>query len=135
MGTRIIIDRAIERTTYLLIGTDMTDYRAAARDIVAIVDSFDEIDAVDIALALGADYTVIDSETLRIELKDPETYMLFTLTRGCCEDDPANSFDTFYNCYELDEDGIARPFVEGWGTFVKDVDDLAAALANVAQWL
>ena len=113
----------------------MTDYMTAARDIVASVDSFDEIEAVDLALALGADYEEIETNVLRIELKDPETYMLFTLARGRGEDDPAGSFDTFYNCYELDEDGIDRPFVEGWGTFVEDVDDLAAALANVAQWL
>lgn len=113
----------------------MTDYMTAARGIVASVDSFDEIDAVDLALALGADYTEIDANILRIELKDPNTYMIFHLTRGRGDSDPARSFDTFYNCYELDEDGIARPFVEGWGTFVEDVDTLATALANVAQWL
>lgn len=113
----------------------MTDYLPAARDIAANVDSFAEIDAVDLALALGADYEEIETNILRIELKDPSTYMIFHLTRECREDEPAGSFDTFYNCYELDEDGIARPFIEGWGTFVEDVDDLAAALANVAQWL
>ncbi|MBU5654514.1 hypothetical protein KPA07_06255 [Corynebacterium aurimucosum] len=113
----------------------MTDYLNTARDLVASVDSFDEIEAVDLALALGADYTEIDANILRIELKDPSTYMIFHLTRGCGDSDPAGSFDTFYNCYELDEDGIARPFIEGYGTFVEDVDSLAAALANVAQWL
>lgn len=113
----------------------MTDYLPAARDIVASVDSFDEIEAVDLALALGADYTAIDTNDLRVELKEPNTFMLLTLARGRGEDDPAGSFDVFYNCYEEYDDGIARPFVEGWGTFVEDVDDLAAALANVAQWL
>lgn len=113
----------------------MTDYLNTARDIVASVDSFDEIEAVDLALALGADYTEIDTNVLRIELNDPETHMELHLTRGRGEDDPAGSFDVFYNCYEEYEDGTARPFVEGWGTFVEDVDDLAAALANVAQWL
>ena len=113
----------------------MTDYMTAARGIVASVDSFDEIDAVDLALALGADYEEIDGNVLRIELKDPDTFMVFVLVRVREGDDPTGSFDTFYTCYELDEDGIARPFVEGYGTFVEDVDDLAAALANVAQWL
>lgn len=113
----------------------MTDYLATARDIVASVNSLDEIEAVDLALALGADYTEIDTNVLRIELNDPETHMEMHLTRGRGEDDPAGSFDVFYNCYEDDADGIARPFVEGYGTFVEDVDDLAAALANVAQWL
>lgn len=113
----------------------MTDYLAIARDIVASVDSFDEIEAVDLALALGADYTEIDNDVLRIELNDPETHMVFTLARGLGEDDPAGSFDAFFSCYELDENDIDRPFIEGDGVFVKDVDDLAAALALVAYWL
>ena len=113
----------------------MTDYLNTARDIVARAGGLANIEAVDLALALGADYTEIDTDVLRIELKDPETHMELHLTRGRGEDDPAGSFDVFYNCYEDDADGIARPFVEGYGTFVKDVDDLAAALANVAQWL
>lgn len=113
----------------------MTDYLPAARDIVASVDSFDEIEAVDLALALGADYTEVDTNVLRIEPKESDAFMLLTLTRGRGEDDPAGSFDVFYNCYELDEDGIARPFVEGWGAFVEDVDDLALALGLIAYWL
>ena len=113
----------------------MTDYLAAARDIAASVDTFAEIDAVDLALALGADYTEIDTNVLRIEPKESDTFMLLTLARGRGEDDPAGSFDVFYHCYELDEDEIARPFVEGHGVFVKDVDDLATALGIIAYWL
>lgn len=113
----------------------MTDYTAAARDIITRAGELANVDAVDIALALDADYTEIDTNVLRIELKDPETHMELHFTRGCGEDDPAGSFDVFYNCYELDSDGIARPFIEGYGTFVEDVDDLAVALAVVAYWL
>lgn len=113
----------------------MTDYLPAARDIVASVDNFDEIEAVDLALALGADYTEIDNDVLRIELTEPGTHMELHLTRGRGEGDPAGSFDVFYNCYEDDADGIARPFVEEHGVFVEDVDDLAAALGVIAYWL
>lgn len=60
----------------------MTDYLAAARDIVASVNTFNEIEAVDLALALGADYTEIDTNVLRIEPKESDTFMLLTLARG-----------------------------------------------------
>lgn len=109
------------------------DYNLIAHDLLRTTDGLNNLDVDDLCLALDLDFEVIDNDGIaRVEIADAD-YMILTV-RFDPTDDGADAVDVFYSIYELDGDGVAFPIRDGLGTYVTDVDSLAAALSDVHSW-
>lgn len=107
------------------------DYTFAARELLARLDSLDELDVHDVCLAIGASFDVIDDELglATVEVNGADDMEL--TVRPDMED---GGVDVFLLIYEDDGYGAARPIGDG-GVFVTDLDSLASALSVVHSWI